>query len=120
MGRVIHFELNVDNPQRAADFYAQVFGWEINKWEGPVDYWLITTGDDAEPGINGAIMTGAAAPTVNTIDVTSVDESAEKIRGQGGKVVSPRTTVPGVGYFYYCEDSEGNTFGIMESDPPAQ
>ncbi len=120
MGRVIHFEINAEDPQRAADFYAGVFGWEVNKWEGPVEYWLVTTGEDADPGINGAIMTGASAPTVNTIDVSSVDECAEKVKAQGGKVVSPRTSVPGVGYFHYCEDSEGNPFGIMESDPSAE
>jgi uncharacterized protein len=38
MGRVIHFELNADDPARAAEFYKKVFGWKIEKWSGPQDY----------------------------------------------------------------------------------
>ncbi|MGI5916342.1 MAG: VOC family protein [Anaerolineae bacterium] len=38
MGRVIHFELNADDPERAARFYQDVFGWTIEKWDGPLDY----------------------------------------------------------------------------------
>jgi predicted enzyme related to lactoylglutathione lyase len=53
--RVIHFEIPADNPERAVQFYQQVFGWKIQKWAGHADYWLATTGEDKEPGINGAI-----------------------------------------------------------------
>jgi len=34
--------------------YQKVFGWEINTWHGPEDYWLIMTGERGEPGIDGA------------------------------------------------------------------
>jgi catechol 2,3-dioxygenase-like lactoylglutathione lyase family enzyme len=51
MGRGIHFELNADDPERAAQFYRRVFGWTIDKWDGPEDYWLVTTGPESEPGI---------------------------------------------------------------------
>ncbi|KKM25017.1 hypothetical protein LCGC14_1599260, partial [marine sediment metagenome] len=53
MNRVIHFELNADDPQRAIEFYEKVFGWNTNKWEGEFDYWLVNTGEEDEPGING-------------------------------------------------------------------
>ncbi|UCC76738.1 MAG: VOC family protein, partial [Anaerolineales bacterium] len=70
MGRVVHFEFNVPNPQRAAEFYQRVFGWKIEKWQGPLDYWLVMTGDEAEPGIDGGIgpSDGPAASNV-VIDV---------------------------------------------------
>ncbi len=55
MPRVVHFEIYADNPERAIRFYETVFGWQVHKWEGPMDYWLICTGKDEE-GINGAIM----------------------------------------------------------------
>ena len=55
MPRVTHFEIPADDPERAADFYRKVFGWEIKKWDGPVDYWLVTTGSADEPGIDGGI-----------------------------------------------------------------
>ncbi len=122
MPRVIHFELQADQPERAVDFYKSVFGWKIDKWGGPEDYWLITTGEDTKPGINGAIMkrTPMTAPTTNTIDVPSVDEFAARVVSGGGKIVAPKMPIPGVGYFAYCQDTEGNVFGIMQSDPSAK
>ena len=56
MSKVIHFEIPADDPERAVTFYKNVFDWEIQKWEGPMDYWLATAGPDDELGINGAIM----------------------------------------------------------------
>ncbi|KYK35870.1 MAG: VOC family protein [Theionarchaea archaeon] len=120
--RVNHFEINADDPERAAQFYREVFGWQIQKWKGPVDYWLVTTGPDDKPGINGGLMKRESphATTVNIIEIPSVDELTEKIVEKGGKVVVPKMAVPGVGYMAYCQDTEGNTFGIMEPDETAQ
>jgi len=89
----------------------------------PFDYWLIKTGDDSEPGINGGlnrkVETGPSC-TVNTIVVESVDATIRKIVKNGGKVIREKTPVPGVGYLAYCEDSEGILFGIMESNISAR
>jgi len=46
--------------------------------------------------------------------VASLDEAVAKVEANGGKIVMPRTTVPEVGYLAYCQDSEGNTLGMME------
>jgi len=54
MTRVVHFEIHADDPERAAAFYRSVFGWEIRKWDGPFDYWLVMTGPREEMGIDGA------------------------------------------------------------------
>jgi len=81
MSKVTHFELPADDPKRAIAFYEKVFGWIITKWEGPFDYWLVTTGSDDEPGINGAI-TPRMMPeqvTTDTIGVESLDDSLKKI-----------------------------------------
>ena len=119
MPRVIHFEIPADDTGRAVKFYQKVFGWKIEKW-GLMDYWLATTGPDSEPGINGAIMTKETQKvTVNTINVSSVDEYAKKIADAGGRILTPKTPIPGVGYFSYCVDTEGNVFGIMENDSKA-
>ena len=45
MPRPVHFEIPAENPERAMQFYSTVFGWKFSKWEGPMDYWMITTGD---------------------------------------------------------------------------
>lgn len=122
MPRVIHFEIAADDPERAAKFYTKIFNWKMDKWEGPQPYWLATTGSDKEPGINGAIMKrdDPKMTTVNTVDVPKLEEYMDKVNKSGGKVITPKMTVPGIGYFAYCQDTEGNTFGIMQMDKAAK
>ena len=119
MPRPIHFELPADDPDRAAKFYSETFGWKIKKWDGPMEYWMVSTGEG--PGIDGGMMRRPhpGASTVNTIGVASLDDTVDKVVASGGKVVVPRMAVPGVGYLAYCNDPEGNMFGLMQNDPSA-
>ena len=126
MGRVVHFEIHADDPERAAAFYGGVFGWEVVKWDGPVDYWLVTSGPDSEPGINGAIVRrmGSKPPEdasvnsfVNTIEVPDIEETERKVPDAGGEQVMAKDEVPGVGVLAYFKDTEGNIFGALQ--PPA-
>ncbi len=121
MPRVIHFELPVDDADRAVNFYRSVFGWEINKWDGPMDYWLIKAGDQGEPGIDGALTRRSEGfrSTVNTIGVESIDEALAKIEASGGKILMAKDMVPGVGWLAYAQDTEGNNFGVIQMDQPA-
>jgi predicted enzyme related to lactoylglutathione lyase len=121
MPRVIHFDIAADDPLRAKTFYEQVFGWKIDKWDGPMDYWLITTGPSEEAGIDGGLgkRSEPGSGTENTIGVDSVDDYLARITAHGGKVIRPKAAVPGVGWLAYCEDSEGNRFGLMQNDPTA-
>jgi len=121
MARVIHFEIPVDNPDRAIAFYKSAFGWKIEKWPGPMDYWLVNTGDEKAPGINGAILKrGDVKGTTNTVGVESLDASLASVTKAGGTPIMPKTPIPGVGYFAYCLDPDGNLFGVMEADTNAK
>jgi predicted enzyme related to lactoylglutathione lyase len=121
MDRVVHFELNVSDPERTEAFFTQVFGWKVVKWEGGPEYWLVSTGEDGEPGINGAIMRSrdGKSQTVNTVQVASVDDAAASVVAAGGQVVVPKTAIPGVGYAAYCTDPNGLLFGIYHPDAQA-
>jgi predicted enzyme related to lactoylglutathione lyase len=112
---MIHFEIPADEPDRAIKFYTDVFGWKINRMPGSqMQYWLVDAGDAKEPGINGAIMArGQEECIIDTISVPDVDEYIRKIRSGGGKILRSKTTVPGVGYMAYFEDTEGNKLGIF-------
>ena len=121
MSRVIHFEIPSGDPEHLAEFYRRLFGWEITNWGGPVEYWLINTGPESEPGIHGAIARrDPRQGTWNTVSVSSVDEALRKLAGLGGKALTSKMPIPGVGYHALCEDPEGNVFGIMETDPEAK
>lgn len=127
MPRVIHFEIHADQPERALKFYSDIFGWEFHKWESPQEYWLVNTGDPKKPGINGGMMKrhpgqkgDAVIAYVCTIDVPSVDEYIGKVQANGGTNVVPKASIPGLGWYTYCKDTEGNIFGMMEEDKNAR
>jgi predicted enzyme related to lactoylglutathione lyase len=86
------------------------------------DYWFITTGESDQPGINGGLMKSpdGATRTTNSIEVPSVEEYLNKIVQKGGKVIVPRTPIPGMGYFAYCTDSQGLIFGLSVENPGAK
>ena len=88
MPRPIHFDVTVDDPERAMNFYKDVFGWKFEKWNGPMEYWMATTGDEKEPGINGGLSKRgeSSMPNMNTIGVSSVDTFSKMIQDKGGKV----------------------------------
>lgn len=122
MPRVIHFEICADEPERTATFYQEVFGWEVRKWDGPSDTWLLLTGEDNQPGINGALVfrdDSATEESVNLIDVPSVDEAMLRVRQGGGHVMGSIRSIPGVGFVAYCRDTDGNPFGVIELDDTA-
>jgi hypothetical protein len=122
MSRVVHFEIPADSPERAIQFYKAAFGWTFTKWDGPEEYWLVGTGNSSEMGIDGGLMLRSRPDqsVVNTIGVESVDESAKAIVKAGGTIIMPKTAIAGVGYLAYFRDPEGNTFGVMHSDPTAK
>jgi len=117
--KVIRFEIPAEKPERAVEFYKKAFDWKIEKWQGPVQYFLIDTGN-SEAGINGAIHENTNfKTTVNIVSVPSIDEALKRVIEAGGKVIMTKGAVPGGGYIAYALDTEGNAFGIFEnSNPP--
>jgi uncharacterized protein len=129
MPRVSHFEIHADNPDRAIQFYTGLFGWQFQKWDGPMPYWLVTTGPDSEPGINGGLMKRMGPPPADmqavnayvcTTIVPNLDASVEKALATGGTIALPKMPVPGVGWLAYVKDTEGNILGVMQRDPAAK
>jgi predicted enzyme related to lactoylglutathione lyase len=116
---VVHFEIPADDPDRAVGFYRELFGWKIEDANVGMPYWLVTTGKDPQPGIDGAIMTrsGTASTVTNTVAVDSVDETLARVRDLGGEVVTDVMPIPGVGRFAYCKDLDDNLFGVLEPEP---
>lgn len=117
MAKVIHFEIPADDPSRAIEFYQKVFGWKISKWEGEFDYWMVEAGEEDEPGINGAIYPREEDNVGVVIGVDSYDEFAQKIKREGGKMLTVKMTIPGIGKTGSFQDTEGNVLSIIEPEP---
>ena len=131
MSRVVHFEIQVDDVERAKAFYAAVFDWTYQDWSGVsgATYWGVVTGPDDQLGINGGLLRRPApAPAaeqgtnafVCTIGVGDYDETEQRILDAGGRVALPKTALTGMAWQGYYLDPEGNTFGIHQPDPEAR
>ncbi len=127
MGRVIHFEIQASAPEKLIAFYETLFGWQFTKWQGPMPYWLIKTGEAGVPGIDGGLLPrqgplpvdGASVNCyVCTVDVANLDASIANLPA-GGVMCVPKMAIPGVGWLAYAKDPDGNIFGMMQSDPQA-
>lgn len=128
--RVVHFEIHAEDPLRATEFYKEVFGWEFEKW-GSEEYWMVMTDKKGskEPGINGGLLLRKGdrpkeGQPVNafvcTVQVEHIDEIIARIEEHGGKVAVAKFAFPGMAWQAYYEDTEGNIFGIHESDKNAK
>ena len=122
MGRVVHFEIHADDMDRAETFYTSVFGWEVHRFDGPVDYRLLNTGPKSKSGIDGALVERRAAidgeaviAFVCTVDVDDIAATEAKVKDAGGEQVVDRHEIPEVGQLSYFKDTEGNVFGALQA-----
>ena len=118
--RPTHFEIPVDDPDRAEKFYSNVFGWTFDRYPGAPQYYGMASTGDGGPGINGALFqrTDGSATTL-TMSVDSIEDATASVVAAGGKVIQDKTPVPTMGWFATCEDSEGNKIGLWTDDPNA-
>ena len=128
----MHFEIPANDVEKLRKFYAELFGWKIEKYPGPTVYYTLQTvpvGEDMMPvraGVNGglfprkdAAMPQDAKPT-NYIGVESIDEYAKKIEKLGGKIHVPKMEIKGLGWWALATDPEGNHFGLLEYLKPSK
>lgn len=125
MNSVMHFEIPADDQERAKKFYGDVFGWGKFDMDGPEGkYTIVQTGpvDEQHMPTKTGFINGGIGPRMGdlmhpsiTIIVDSIEEAGKKITAAGGSVLSEKKLVPGMGYYAYFKDSEGNTTGLWES-----
>src|SRR2546430_6940293 len=128
---VVHFEIPANEPERAAKFYRELFGWEISRWGGApgggeaAEYWMVRTvptdaaGQPIRPGVNGGLMRRmfpGQAP-VNYIGVASVDEFVRRAERPGAQVLASKRARPGMGGVARPTETEGHIFCLSHSRP---
>ncbi|MCS1407700.1 MAG: hypothetical protein M2R45_00860 [Verrucomicrobia subdivision 3 bacterium] len=134
MDRVCHFQIPYSDKERAATFYKNVFGWQINDVPGEMPYsFAITTPVDEKEcptkagGINGGMYVRSDDPgkmsnsPVVVIEVESCKQRIADIEGAGGSKISGPVEVPNKGIYAQVKDSEDNIIGLWQPlQPPAQ
>lgn len=119
MARPIHFEIHVDDMERARSFYEKVLGWSFQKW-GDIDYYVVTTGEEGTPGINGGMLPrrggsgDKVTAWVTTVGVDDLDATMAAVEANGGSIALPKEKMEGVGWLAYAKDTEDNIFGMIE------
>ena len=124
MDPVQHFQIPIDDVERAKKFYQEVFGWEIRSFP-EINYHAITTvptdeqGHPTTPGgINGGLFergTHGHDSISVVVTVESIDNCLTRIQLAGGKVAVPKTPVGGFGFFAQLCDTEGNILGLWQN-----
>jgi len=122
MQPVIHFEFHAVELDKSLAFFEKLFGWKIQKFGGPHEYWLVQTAEPGQPGIGGGIMRSPDGKprTINTVQVPNVVEYVAQAIAMGGECCLPKMAIPGVGWLAYCTDPSGVIFGLMQPDPAAK
>ncbi len=118
------FAIHVDDVDRAIGFYEAVFGWRFEPW-GPPGFYLIHTGDEASPGISGALhkrmepRTGTALNGFEpTFAVDDDDAVLAAVEANGGTVTMGKSPIPTVGVLIRFLDTEGNEVNAMRYEQP--
>jgi predicted enzyme related to lactoylglutathione lyase len=116
--RVVHFEIPIDEPERAGAFYREVFGWNVAKW-GSVDYWTMTSGAEPGPGAEGALMPRKESPegVMVYVNVEDIDRAMDTIKAAGGTMLTGKMPIPTMGWSAHFRDTEGNKVGLFQHDP---
>lgn len=124
MDKVVHFEICVDDINKARDFYSEMFGWKINQVSDMPPYYMITTVEadekyvPKEPGaINGGMMPRSSPneSSIVVVNVSSIDDSLTRTVELGGKVVIPKLDIGTFGYYARISDLDGNIVGLWQN-----
>jgi uncharacterized protein len=117
---LVFFAIHADDLSKAQRFYEKVFGWKFEQWGSP-GFFLISTGDKRDPGIQGAlqkryeIVPGQRVTGYEcTIGVEDIDATEAAVVANGGKVILPKCEIRTVGYLIKIQDADGNIVCVKQ------
>ena len=116
-GKPVHIEIAGGDTARARQFWSGLFGWQWQDYSGPVEYHMTQIVPDETGGAIYAADGDKRGLRVY-FDVEDINAGAAKVRELGGEA-GEGMPVPGMGWFAYCTDTEGNEFGLWQIDPEA-
>ena len=87
--RPTHFEIPVDDPDRAEKFYGAVFGWTFDRYPGAPQYYGMATTGETQPGINGALFQRGDSTVTSLTNVRGLDRGHGREHHRGGRQGPP-------------------------------
>ncbi|HUQ21942.1 MAG TPA: VOC family protein [Gaiellaceae bacterium] len=116
-GQMVHVEIPAGDTAKARDFWGSLFGWQFQAYEGAPSEYLMTRFSDNQGGAIYEADGDKRGPRVY-FDVDDIKAGAARVNELGGQAAAPMP-VPSMGWFATCTDSEGNDFGLWQTDPNA-
>ena len=116
---IVHVEISANDREAAGKFYANLLGWKIVQMPemnyATFDYGVEGVGG----GLNPVREDNPAGTVVVYVDTDDIDADLAKVEKLGGKVVTPKTEIPGMGGFGLFKDPTGNLIGLFTNLPRA-
>ena len=116
-GQPVHFEIPADDTAKGREFWGSLFGWQFEAFPGSPTEYLMTRFSETT---GGAIYEadGDKRGTRVYFDVDDINVGSARVKELGGEA-GEAMAVPAMGWFSVCKDSEGNDFGLWQTDPTA-
>ena len=114
---VVHIEIPAANVEAAGNFYQDLFGWKMEHVP-EFDYTMWSDGGGYGGGFNKLSEHYPVGQVLVYIDSDDIDADLKKVEQLGGTVVSPKTEIPGTGWFGLFKDPTGNTLALYTSMNP--
>jgi predicted enzyme related to lactoylglutathione lyase len=117
-GQIVHLEIPAGDTAKAREFWGSLFGWEWQAFEGSPREYHMTQFSETQGGAIYEPEDAGARGTRAYFDVDDINAANARVRKLGGEAGDPMP-VPGMGWFSLCTDTEGNDFGLWQTDPNA-
>ena len=116
---VVHFEIQTKNAESCQKFFADLFGWHIDK-NNPMNYGLVDTHSDGAGRNGGIAQTEPGEPNqvMIYVEVDDLQAHLDKAVALGGKLVMPIVEIPNMVTLATFADPGGNTIGLVKSAAP--
>ena len=114
---VVHVEIPAANVEGAAKFYADLFGWKLQNIP-EMNYTMWEAGDGSGGGFPEVSADNPAGQVLVYIDSDDIEADLKQVEKLGGKMLHPKTEIPGMGWFGIFKDPTGNVLALYTSMNP--
>ena len=114
---IVHMELPAADVKGASKFYEDLFGWKMEH-AAEFDYTMWEDGSGYGGGFNKVSEETPAGQVIVYIHSDDIDADLKRVEALGGTVVTPKTEIPGTGWFGQFRDPTGNLLALYTSKNP--
>ena len=112
---IVHWELMVNDVDKAKAFYASVFDWEWDETTFP-GYTGIKTGSDPGGGMMARPEMAPACALNTYFGVEDVEATLAKAVEAGATIIAPKTAIPGIGHWAMFADPDGIPVALFQME----